>query len=844
MSQTQLKQQADDAADLNEVSLERKAALLSGQSQWQTRGDEQLGIPPMHMSDGPSGLRKQSDSGDNLGIGDSQPSTCFPAAVTMGMSWDPSLAEQMGRALGAEARALNVNVLLGPGLCMKRNPLCGRNFEYISEDPIHTGRMGAAIVRGIQANRIAACPKHFAANNQELRRMASNSVVDERTLRELYLTAFEIVIREAHPRALMTSYNRINGTYTNENMHLVHDILRGEWGFDGLVVSDWGGSRNIADGVRAGSTLEMPGAGMVPVRELVDAVEHGDLDEQFVNDRVAELARVARETQIEELAHDALPELPQAMIDEHNELAADLAAQCITLLRNDNKVLPLAAGSHIAVVGDLAGTPRFQGAGSSQVNATSSESLLHALTRTEGLTVMGYAQGYERDGKSHVRLIRQAAELCRNGYVDAIVVAVGLPESYESEGIDRQNMQIPRVQHELIDALARTGKPVIAVVYGGSAMKLPWVHKVQSILYAGLPGQGGSRAIASVIMGQTNPSGHLTETWPLKLVDVPNANIYPAKDVNAIYAEGPLVGYRYYETARQPVRYPFGFGLSYSTFEYSNLQVTEQGVTVTVSNVDGPDGATVVQLYVTAAPSGGIRIARELKGFAKVQVPAGESVEVSIPFDEYTFRHFDTTLGRWTVTRGQYSIAVGANAHDLPLQKVIFVSGDVAPEPYDARLGAYLEGAPQRANEQELEVLFGGREALRARLITDGITATDVSQSKSARARTTHYFTSDDPISDWRKSSNWIARSIAKRLHRKAYASLNTSGTPDLGACFVLYMTPHSLKKLTGGRLDEPMVDAIVDFANGRSWHGLCRFVRAAAANKRANKAMQRRLEK
>ncbi|EFA22447.1 glycoside hydrolase family 3 C-terminal domain-containing protein [Bifidobacterium gallicum] len=867
-------------AESTDPTLARKAALLSGASQWRTRGDSGLGVPPMHMSDGPNGLRKQSDTGDNLGIGESLPATCFPSAVTLGMAWDVQLAERMGRALGAEARALDVNVLLGPGLCLKRNPLCGRNFEYFSEDPQIAGRIAAGLVRGIQSNGIAACPKHFAANSQELRRMASNSVVDERTLRELYLTGFEIVVRESAPKALMTSYNRVNGTYANENEHLLH-ILRDEWGFDGIVVSDWGGSDNEAAGVRAGANIEMPGAGLVPVRELVEAVERGELDEAYLDARIAELKNVARETQIEpetlrrderdrhdnrdghgerderdgrdeqgatgaesaspdvrspqpaQPAPSSLPSLPEDMRRDHQQLAVELAEQCVTLLRNESHTLPLGADSQIAVVGDLACTPRFQGAGSAQVNSTESESLLHALTRTDGVRVMGYAQGYERDGKSHVRLIREAARLCRNGYVNAVVAVVGLPESKESEGIDRSDMRLPRVQDELVNALVRTGKPVIVVLVGGSAMELPWANNVDAIVYAGLPGQGGSRAIANVLAGHADPCGHLTETWPLHYEDVPSAGIYPAAGPNAVYQEGPLVGYRYYETAHVPVRFPFGFGLSYSEFEYQDLQVTREGASCTVRNVSSRDGLALVQLYVTPAPSGGVPVARELKGFAKVFVPAGASARVTIAFDRYTFRHFDTASGRWRVTSGEYGVSIGTNARDQILTSSIFVDGDMAAQTPDSALGAYLQAHPKQVTTSQLAALFGGVDVLRRCLVKE-------SAHEGAPGMV---MTADDPLSSWRWSRSLIARGIALRLHRRAYASLKGDGIPDLNAFFVLYATPNALKKLGGGRLDQPMVDAIVSIANGKTVHGGARLVRAWVANRRANRAMRRRLK-
>ena len=454
--------------ELEELSVTEKAAMLSGGSEWDSRGNEKAGIPNFVMSDGPHGVRRQLGEGDHLGIGASKPATCFPTAGTVANSWDPALAEEMGEALGNEAHDLDVNVLLGPGLNIKRNPLCGRNFEYYSEDPIVAGRMAAGLIRGIQSNGVSACPKHFAVNSQELRRQASNSVVDERTMREIYLTAFEIAVREAAPMTIMTSYNEINGVYAHENKHLLQDILRNEWGFDGMVVSDWGGSNSAVAAVKAGGSLEMPSPGYTSVRELEGAVKAGTLSEADLNARAAEVAKIAHLTKTEGVGRNDL--LKDAVAAAHHEIARKVAENSSVLLKNASATLPLQSGTRVAVIGDMSKTPRFQGSGSPKVNATREENILDELKNaaaTTGVTVAGYAQGYDRQGAKNQTLIDEATTLAAADTTDAVIVVVGLDERSESEGLDRSTMAIPQVQNDLVDALTATGKPVIIVLVGG-----------------------------------------------------------------------------------------------------------------------------------------------------------------------------------------------------------------------------------------------------------------------------------------------------------------------------------------------------------------------------------------
>lgn len=791
--------------------------MLSGASEWDSRGNERAGIPSFVMSDGPHGVRRQLGAGDHLGLGQSKPATCFPTAGTVANSWDPALAEEMGEALGKEAHDLDVNVLLGPGLNIKRNPLCGRNFEYYSEDPQVAGHMAAGLVKGIQSNGISACPKHFAVNSQELRRQASNSVIDERTMREIYLTAFEITVREAHPWTIMTSYNEVNGVYAHENKHLLQEILRDEWGFDGMVVSDWGGSNSAVDAVKAGGSLEMPSPGFTSVRELVGAVQAGTLAEADLNARAAEVAKIARLTKTEGVGRDDL--LKDDIAVAHHAVARHVAENSSVLLKNVDGTLPLPAGVNVAVVGDMAKVARFQGSGSSKVNATREENLLDELTRTEGVNVAGYAQGYDRQGARNQGLIDEAVALA--GKADVVVAVVGLDERSESEGLDRSTMAIPQVQNDMVDALVATGKPVVIVLIAGSPVELPWYDGVSAILYIGLSGQAGASATANALTGKVNPSGHLAETWPIQYADAPNSGWYPAIGRDAIYREGPFVGYRYYTTAGVPVRFPFGYGLSYSSFSYADLKVDDNGVEFTVANDSDVPGATVAQLYVRGPQGGVLRPDRELKGFAKVQLDAHESKTVRIEFDRYTFRHFDTESNAWHVESGEWTLMVGANVEDILLTATHEVKGDVDPKPADPALGSYLTGKVKEVTDGEMTALFGHWVTAPGKPVTFG---------------------ANDPISSWVDSKGFVARTVAKVLTNREKSVREKTGQPDLNTLFILNMPPRAMSKMTQGMIDSAMVQAIVKIANRHTFRGIGSFIAGFFRNQSANKRTEKEL--
>ncbi|MFR3303235.1 MAG: glycoside hydrolase family 3 C-terminal domain-containing protein [Bifidobacterium pullorum] len=803
--------------ELEELSVLEKAAMLSGASEWDSRGNERASIPSFVMSDGPHGVRRQLGAGDHLGLGQSKPATCFPTAGTVANSWDPALAEEMGEALGKEAHDLDVNVLLGPGLNIKRNPLCGRNFEYYSEDPQVAGHMAAGLVKGIQSNGISACPKHFAVNSQELRRQASNSVIDERTMREIYLTAFEITVREAHPWTIMTSYNEVNGVYAHENKHLLQEILRDEWGFDGMVVSDWGGSNSAVDAVKAGGSLEMPSPGFTSVRELVGAVQAGTLAEADLNARAAEVAKIARLTKTEGVGRDDL--LKDDIAVAHHAVARHVAENSSVLLKNVDGTLPLPAGVNVAAVGDMAKVARFQGSGSSKVNATREENLLDELTRTEGVNVAGYAQGYDRQGARNQGLIDEAVALA--GKADVVVAVVGLDERSESEGLDRSTMAIPQVQNDMVDALVATGKPVVIVLIAGSPVELPWYDGVSAILYIGLSGQAGASATANALTGKVNPSGHLAETWPIQYADAPNSGWYPAIGRDAIYREGPFVGYRYYTTAGVPVRFPFGYGLSYSSFSYADLKVDDNGVEFTVTNDSDVPGATVAQLYVRGPQGGVLRPDRELKGFVKVQLDAHESKTVRIEFDRYTFRHFDTESNAWHVESGEWTLMVGANVEDILLTATHEVKGDVDPKPADPALGSYLTGKVKEVTDDEMTALFGHWVVAPGKPVTFG---------------------ANDPISSWVDSKGFVARTVAKVLTNREESVREKTGQPDLNTLFILNMPPRAMSKMTQGMIDSAMVQAIVKIANRHTFRGIGSFIAGFFRNQSANKRTEKEL--
>ncbi|MDD6051595.1 MAG: glycoside hydrolase family 3 C-terminal domain-containing protein [Clostridiales bacterium] len=787
------------------LTLEEKAALLQGWSTWTTWDGSRLGIPPIFLSDGPHGLRKQAGAGDHLGLNASVPATCFPTAATMANSWDVALGEELGSALGEEAAANDVHMVLGPGLNMKRSPLCGRNFEYFAEDPYLAGKMGAAYVRGIQSKGAAACPKHFAVNSQELRRMCMDSVLDERTLREIYLTAFEMAVQEGGAKAIMSSYNMVNGTYANENAHLLTEILRKEWGFDGVVVTDWGGDNDHVAGVMAGSNLVMPVPGPDCAIGLVESVKNGKISEKVLDERLEELFN-----QVFSLT-ESVSAAPKAFDkDAHHAIAEKCAEGSIVLLDNDG-ILPLKKETKAAIIGDFAKTPRYQGAGSSQVNPTKLDNLFDCLA-SHGLEITGYAQGFDRKNpQPDPGMIEEAVRIAKDAEV--VLLCVGLDEILESEGMDRLHMELSQSQQALIEAVASVNQNVTLVLSGGAPFEMPEKSKYRAAIHGYLGGQAGASAMAKAILGELNPSGKLNETWPLKLEDNPSDPYFPSKERTSECREGLYIGYRYYDTARVPVRYPFGHGLSYTSFSYSNLKADEKSVTFTLTNTGKMDGAEIAQVYISCKNGKIFRPKKELKGFVKVFLKAGESKTITVKLDNKAFRYFNVKTNQWEVETADYEICVGASVSDIRLTGQIHVTGTNAPLPYDG-MPSYESGDIKSVSDEEFRKLLG-------RPIPNG--------------RWSGELTRNDAICQLYYAKTGLARLAYKTLtylKNKAEAK----GKPDLNILFIYNMPFRAMGKMSGGMVSDRMVDDIVFLVNGHFFRGLGRLIVDFFRNQSASK--------
>ena len=796
---------------LKELTLEEKCALLSGAETFKTRGMPQHGIPQIWLSDGPHGLRKQAGESDHLGLNPSVPATCFPTASAVANSWDAALGEEIGAALGEEAAAQEVSVVLGPGLNMKRNPLCGRSFEYFSEDPYLAGKLAAGYIRGIQSKGVAACPKHFAVNSQETRRMASDSIVDERTLREIYLTGFEIAVKEGHPRSIMSSYNLVNGTYANENKHLLMEILRDEWGFDGAVITDWGGSNDHALGVKNGSTLEMPAPGGDSVRELLAAVESGKITETDIDARLSELLPLVFDTKA---ALDAAPRAFDAAA--HHALARRAAEESLVLLKNEGALLPLAAGTKVAVIGDFAKNPRYQGAGSSMVNSTQVDVLLDKLIDSE-LNVIGYQQGFDRHGKPDAALQKSACELATQA--DTVILCMGLDEIAESEGLDRSNLRLAQNQVDLLQAVAAVNPKIVVVLYSGSVVETPWLDNCQALLYAALGGQAGAGAVADALIGKVNPCGKLAETWPLAYADVPSAADFATRRKTVEYREGLYIGYRYFTTAEKAVRFPFGYGMSYTTFAYSDMAADEQGVSLTVTNTGSVAGTEIVQLYVAKKNSELFRPAKELKGFARVTLAPGEKQRITIMLDDKTFRFWNVKANRWEIEGGEYELLVGASVEDIRLCEKISVHGTATVHPYEDRdLDCYYKGDVLSASDADFEKLLGHPIPNGKTKIDRNLTLGELNHARS-------------PL-------GWLVWLVLTILLDVSYKR----GKPDLNILFQYNMPLRALAKMTNGAISMGMVDGIVMELQGFWILGLVRVIYEAIKNVVLNAQMEKRL--
>ncbi len=795
---------------IEKLSLTEKAALLQGNTVWTTYAVEHADIPEIFVADGPHGLRKQAGAADHLGLNASIPSTCFPTAATMANSWNLPLAEELGAALGEEAAANDVAVVLGPGLNIKRSPLCGRNFEYFSEDPYLAGKMAAAYIRGIQANGIGACPKHFAVNSQELRRMAMDAVLDERTMREIYLTGFEIAVKEGKAKTIMSSYNMINGTYANENAHLLTDILRNEWGFDGFVVTDWGADNVHTEGVRAGSNLVMPAPGADCALQLIADVQSGKIDESVLDARLEELLTVVCDSA------NALSAAPKRFdADKHHEIAKRCAEESIVLLDNDG-ALPLKKDAKVTLIGDFAKVPRYQGAGSSQVNPTKLDNLYDCL-KEAGVEIVSYAKGFDRTSPvPDEKLINEAVDAAKQA--ETVLLCVGLDEISESEGMDRTHMELSQAQQALIRSVCDANKNVILVLSGGAPFVMPERVKYRAAIHGYLGGQAGAGAMANALLGKVNPSGKLNESWPEKLADASSTPYFPSRERTAEYREGLYVGYRYFDSANIPVRYPFGYGLSYTEFTYGDIKANKSEVSFTVTNTGAVDGAEISQIYISAKNGKVYRPRKELKGFVKVFLKSGESKRVTVSLDDKAFRYFNTHADCWDVEDADYEIMVGANVSDIRLSETVHISGNPAAA---AAPQCYYHADIRAVSDEDFEKLLG-------HAIPDGKWSGEISEN--------------DAICQLYYAKSGAARLLYKLLTSMLRKS-EAKGKPDLNIMFVYNMPFRAIEKMSMGMVSQKMTKDILMIANGHFFRGLGRlivdFFKNLSAGRKFSKALK-----
>lgn len=787
---------------INKMTLEEKASLMSGKDYWQSNDIKHLGINSMFLADGSHGIRRQTEAPDRIGLNPSDPATCFPTAATISNSWNEELAERVGEYLGTEAVAQKINVLLGPAINMKRNPLCGRNFEYFSEDPYLAGKLAAGYIRGIQSNGISACVKHFAVNNQEERRMAIDTIVDERTLREIYLTAFEIAVKEGKTKALMSSYNKVNGTYANENIHLMQEILRDEWGFEGCVITDWSGSNDRIQGLIAGNELEMPSTGGETNEEIIQAVKSGKIKEEVLDKCVDRLLELIFTTE------KALNQsIEQFDIERHHRVAQRVAEESIVLLKNDDNILPIKLGKKVAVIGNFAKEARYQGAGSSIVNPTILDHTLDCFEES-GIVSIGYEEGFDRYGKRDIKRIRNACELAKKA--DVVLLYIGLDEYVEVEGLDRTTMAIPENQVELLDALYEVNKNIVAVISCGSAIEMPWINKVKGILHGYLGGQAGARSILRVLSGDVNPSGKLAETYPIKYKDTPSYKNFPGKEVSVEYREGIYIGYRYYDTAEKEVLFPFGYGLSYTKFEYSDIHVNNNSVTFKIKNSGKIAGMEIAQLYVGCKSNNIFRPNKELKGFVKVFINAGDTKTVKICFDDKTFRYFNVKTNKWEIETSEYEIMVGASSKDIRLIDSIFIDGSGGEVPYEKeKLQSYYSGKIDDVSLDEFENLMGCK----------------VPNSKLDRKQDLGY---NDTIAQCKYAKGITARIVYYIIVLIHWYFMKTGRRykANVLMMYVYHLPFRGISRMTMGTVNMRMVDGILMAVNGRFFKGLSHFLK------------------
>ncbi len=794
---------------LQAMTLEEKASLCSGEGYWFTKSVPRLGLDRIMITDGPHGLRRQVGAADHLGLNKSVPSTCFPAGATIANSWDEELTKRLGELIADEALSEGVHVVLGPAINIKRSPLCGRNFEYYSEDPFLTGKLAASYIRGVQSRGIGACPKHYAVNNQERLRMMIDAVVDERTLREIYLLPFEYAVKEGGAKTIMSSYNLVNGAYANEHPYLLDTLLQQEWGFNGVIISDWGASNDRVEGLIAGNQLEMPTTMGETDAEIVEAVKCGKISMELLDMRLRPLLRLMLETQ------HSLRGDHQFSQDAHHIEARVIAEKSMVLLKNREQILPLQADDTVAIIGDLANIPRYQGAGSSIVNPTKLDSPLTAL-KESGLRVIGYEKGYKRYGKrSSSTLVRRAVKLATK--VDKVILFLGLDESTEAEGIDRNHTQLRETQVELLREIHKVNSEIVVVLSGGSVVDMSWDTLAKGVLHGYLGGQAGAYAIANILRGTVNPSGKLAETYPYAYEDIASSTYYPGGYQTTQHREGLYVGYRYFDTAGIEPKYPFGFGLSYTTFTYSNLQISSTSAEFTLTNSGPVAGEEICQLYVSALDSQVFRPEKELKGFVKVSLQPGESQKICIPFDEKSFAYYNITDHDWRIEEGNYRITIGGSSRDLSLTGTLWVHGDPINNPYETmEIPSYLSGTVTHVSDKEFFQLVG-REV------------TDLPWSK------------DQPVT---VNSSVLEAGVHPGVGRFIYRMLrfmrffvrdsNIRKATYLDAS--LYMPFRALARMSNGMMTMPMVEGLLLMINKGLFKGLGPFMRAWRQKKHIQK--------
>lgn len=703
---------------ISQMTLEEKAGLCSGLDFWHTKGIERLGIPSEMVSDGPHGLRKQDQAADHLGINDSIQAVCFPAGCATASSFDRDLVRKLGETLGEECQAENISTILGPAMNIKRSPLCGRNFEYYSEDPLVSTEMAGALVHGVQSKHVGTSPKHFMANNQEYHRMTSSSEMDERTMREIYLASFEGMVKKEKPWTIMNSYNKLNGTYLCENKEMLTDVLRKEWGFDGYVMTDWGAMNERVEALKAGCNLEMPSCGGATDAEIVRAVQNGELDEAVLDQRLEEFLNIIFRYE-ENRDQKAVFQL-----ERDHGIARQVEEECIVLLKNEEAILPLSPDKKAAFIGKYAKAPRYQGGGSSHINSFKVESAMDAVKFCEKVKEENivFAQGYDdAEDLTDEALLAEAVEAAKNAEI--AVIFAGLPDNFESEGYDRKHMRMPDCQNRLIEAVAEVQPNTVVVLHNGSPVEMPWIGKVKAVLEAYLGGQAVGGAVVNVLYGNANPSGHLAETFPLRLQDTPCYLNYGGEHDKSVYSEGVFVGYRYYASKDMEVLFPFGHGLSYTTFAYSNLSVGKEKmtesetltVTVDVTNTGEIAGKEVVQLYVATKGETIIRPVRELKAFEKIELAPGETKKVQFTLNRRAFAYWSTQIHDWHVESGEYEIQIGRNAQDIVLSHSVTVESEVhIPKVFDfnSTMGEILADPKGKAVlEQAMASMAGAEEA-------------------------------------------------------------------------------------------------------------------------------------